>query len=67
MTGVEMILEDSSLVSDCRAFWEMAKKSHYCSSLLPHKVELEALRGFILSPSDKTLFAVNHVVWVKVL
>jgi len=42
------------------------KKSDYYSSLLLHKVELEAWSGLRLYPSRKTLFAVSLVVWVKV-
>ena len=42
----------------------MAKKSHYYSYLL-HKVELATLRGFGLSPSNKTLFTASLVVWMK--
>jgi len=34
----------------------MVKKSHYCTSLLLHKVKLAALRGFGLYPSNKSLF-----------
>ena len=44
----------------------MVKKSHYCSSVLFHKVKLEVLGGFQLYPSKKTLLAASLIIWMNV-
>jgi len=51
------VLEDSASISDWKA----------CSSVLPHIMELEALSGLELFPSNKIPFPVSLVVWEKVL
>ena len=49
----------SSQLLTIRLVCETVKKSQYCSSPLPHRVEFEALRGFRFCPSNKIIFAVK--------
>ena len=43
----------------------MVKKSYYCSTLPPYRLEFEALRGFGLHLSNETLFVLSDDVLVK--
>ena len=56
MTCMTAVLEDSALVSKWKACFSVAEEESDYSSLPPHRVEFEALRGFGLHPFNDTFY-----------